>query len=119
MTVEEIKRKRADSLLRELIPEALSRLGDERLRNLTVTEVVCSKGRSDADVYLDPSGLDEGEQKQILKQLKKVSRGLEAYCLKAAGWYRTPRFHFRFDKEFERVKRIEELFEQIERELKS
>ncbi|NPA29230.1 MAG: 30S ribosome-binding factor RbfA [Epsilonproteobacteria bacterium] len=119
MTVEEIKRKRADSLLRELIPEALSQLGDERLRGLSVTEVVCSRGRDDADVYLDPTGIDEAAQKTILKQLKKVSRGLEAYCLKSAGWFKTPRFHFRFDKELDRVKRMDALFDQIEKELRS
>ncbi|RUM44118.1 MAG: 30S ribosome-binding factor RbfA [Hydrogenimonas sp.] len=118
MTPEEIKRKRANSILRELIPEALSQLGDERLRGLTVTEVVCSKGRSDADVYLDPTGIDEAEQRQILKQLKKVTKGLEAYCLKAEGWYRSPKFHFKFDKELDRVKRMDELFAKIEKELK-
>jgi len=118
MTTEEIKRKRTDSILRELIPEALSHLGDERLRGLTVTEVVCSKGRSDADVYLDPSGIDEVEQRQILKQLKKVTRGLEAYCLKAEGWYKTPKFHFKFDKELDRIKRIDELFAKIDKELR-
>ena len=118
MTPEEIKRKRADSILRELIPEALSQLADERLRGLTVTEVVCSRGRNDADVYLDPTGIDEAKQKEILKQLKKVSRGLEAYCLKAEGWFKSPKFHFKFDRELDRVKRMDELFAQIEKELK-
>jgi len=118
MTPEEIKRKRANSILRELIPEALSQLSDVRLRGLTVTEVVCSKGRSDADVYLDPTGIAEVEQRQILKQLKKVTKGLEAYCLKAEGWYRSPKFHFKFDKEFDRVKRMDELFAKIEKELR-
>ena len=117
MTPEEIKRKRADSILRELIPEALSQLGDERLRGLTVTEVICSKGRSDADVYLDPTGIDEAEQRQIIKQPKKVTKGLEAYCLKAEGWYKSPKFHFKFDEELERVKRMDELFAKIEKEL--
>jgi len=119
MTPEEIKRKRADSILRELIPEALSQLGDERLRGLTVTEVVCSRGRSDADVYLDPTGIDETDQKAILRQLKKVSRGLEAYCMKAEGWFKSPKFHFKFDKELDRVRHMDELFAQIEKELKS
>ncbi len=118
MTAEEIKRHRTESVLRELIPEALSQLGDERLRGLTVTEVVCSRGRSDADVYLDPTGIDESEQKQIIKQLKKVTRGLEAYCLKAEGWFKSPKFHFKFDRELERVKRMDELFSIIEKEIK-
>ena len=119
MTTEEIKRKRADSILRELIPEALSQLADERLKGLTVTEVVCSRGRNDADVYLDPTGVDENEQRTIIKQLKKVSRGLESYCLKAEGWYKCPKFHFKFDRELDRVKRMDALFAQIEKELKS
>jgi len=117
MTPEEIKRKRANSILRELIPEALSGLADEQLRGLTVTEVVCSKGRSDADVYLDPTGVDEDEQRIILKKLKKVTRGLEAYCLKAEGWYRSPKFHFKFDQELYARKRMDELFAKIEKEL--
>jgi ribosome-binding factor A len=119
VTTEEIKRKRADSILRELIPEALSQLADERLRGLTVTEVVCSRGRNDADVYLDPAGLDEKEQQTILRQLKKVSRGLEAYCLKAEGWFKSPKFHFKFDREIERANRMDALFAQIEKELQS
>jgi ribosome-binding factor A len=119
VTTEEIKRKRADSILRELIPEALSQLADERLRGLTVTEVVCSRGRNDADVYLDPVGLDEKEQQTILRQLKKVSRGLEAYCLKAEGWFKSPKFHFKFDREIERANRMDALFAQIEKELQS
>ena len=117
MTPEEIKRKRANSILRELIPEAFSNLADEQLRGLTVIEVVCSKGRNDANIYLDPTGIDEDEQHIILKKLKKVTRGLEAYCLKAEGWYRSPKFHFKFDKEFDRIKRIDELFVKIEKEL--
>ncbi|MCF6201664.1 MAG: 30S ribosome-binding factor RbfA [Hydrogenimonas sp.] len=118
MTTEEIKRHRTESVLRELIPEALSQLGDERLRGLTVTEVVCSRGRSDADVYLDPTGIEESEQGVILKQLKKVTKGLEAYCLKAEGWFKSPKFHFKFDRELERVKRMDELFLIIEKEIK-
>lgn len=118
MTAEEIKRHRTESVLRELIPEALSQLGDERLRGLCVTEVVCSRGRSDADVYIDPTGIDESEQKQIIKQLKKVTRSLEAYCLKAEGWFKSPKFHFKFDRELERVKRMDELFSIIEKEIK-
>ncbi len=118
MTVEEIKRHRTESVLRELIPEALSHLGDERLRGLTVTEVVCSRGRSDADVYLDTTGLEDSDQRQILRQLKKVTKGLEAYCMKAEGWFKSPKFHFKFDKEIERAKRLDELFSIIEKEIK-
>ena len=117
MTPEEIKRKRANSILCELIPEAFSRLADEQLRVLTVTKVVCSKGRNDADVYLDPTGIDKDEQRIVLKKLKKVTRGLEAYCLKAEGWYKSPKFHFKFDQELYVHRRMDELFAKIEKEL--
>ena len=47
MTHEEIKRHRVESVLKEIIPEALGSLDDERINGLTVTDVVCSKGISD------------------------------------------------------------------------
>jgi len=53
MNQEEIKRHRVESLLKEIIPEALATLDDPLLHGLLVTEVICSRGRSDAKVYLD------------------------------------------------------------------
>jgi len=66
MREEEIKRKRTESRLVELIPEALSTMNDNRINGLSVTEVVCSRGRYDAKVYLDKSYLDEKEQGEAL-----------------------------------------------------
>jgi len=40
--------------------------------SLTVTNVVCSKGRYDAKVYLDKTGLTELEQREAVSQLKRV-----------------------------------------------
>ncbi|HEY9129523.1 MAG TPA: ribosome-binding factor A, partial [Sulfurovum sp.] len=37
MTQEEIKRHRVESILKEIIPEALGSLDDERINGLTVT----------------------------------------------------------------------------------
>ncbi len=53
MNQAEIKRKRTESLLKELLPEAFSMLDDEDLKNLIVTDVVCSRGRYDSKVFLD------------------------------------------------------------------
>jgi len=114
MTHEEIKRHRVESVLKEIIPEALSSLEDPRINSLSVTDVVCSKGRSDAKVYLDTSFLDEKEQGEALKQLRIVAGYIQNHCKQSEGWFKAPRFVFEFDNQLEQVSRIEDLFKQIE-----
>jgi ribosome-binding factor A len=113
MTQEEIKRHRVESVLKEIIPEALATLNDSRINGLLVTDVVCSKGRSDAKVYLEKSFLNEQEQREALKQLRAVSGYLQNHCKQSEGWFKAPRFTFEFDEQLEQVSRIEELFKQI------
>jgi len=113
MTQEEIKRHRVESVLREIIPEALSSLDDERINGLAVNDVVCSKGRSDAKVYLDKSFLSPKEQGEALKQLRTVAGYIQNHCKQSEGWFKAPRFVFEFDSQLEKVSRIEELFKQI------
>ncbi len=119
MTQEEIKRHRVESVLREIIPEALATLDDSRINGLMVTDVVCSKGRSDAKVYLEKSFLNEKEQRESLKQLRAVAGYIQNHCKKSEGWFKAPRFSFEFDEQLEQVSRIEELFKQIEKKPKS
>lgn len=113
MTHEEIKRHRVESILKEIIPEALATLDDERINSLLVTDVVCSKGRSDAKVYLDPSFLNEKEQNEALKQLRTVAGYIQNHCKQSEGWFKAPRLTFEFDNQLEKAMRIEKLFEQI------
>ncbi len=114
----QIKRQRTASILKELIPEALCSLSDEQLAGLCVTEVVCSRGRYDAEVYLDKMMYEEDEQREILAKLRKVSPYLQNRCASSEGWYRAPKFHFKFDEQLEKQNRIEDLFKQVESELK-
>lgn len=116
MTPAEIKLKRYDSILGELIPEALSQLSDARLRELDVIEVKCSKGRSDAKVYLDPHDYSEKERNEFLRQLRKARPIIETHCMKDQGWFRCPTLAFEFDDQLEKSKTIEELFKQIAKE---
>ena len=113
MTQEEIKRHRVESVLKEIIPEALGSLDDERINGLTVTDVVCSKGRSDAKVYMDTSFLNEKEQNEALRQLRAVAGYIQNHCKQSEGWFKAPRFTFEFDHQLEKVTRIEDLFKQI------
>jgi ribosome-binding factor A len=112
-----IKLQRTESVLKQLIPEALSNLNDEFLRDLCVIDVECTRGKYDANVFLDKMMFDENEQKYILNHLQRVSRHIQNYCMQMEGWYRCPNFHFKFDNSLEKQNKMDGLFEQISREL--
>lgn len=116
MTPAEIKVKRTESVLQELIPEAFSALNDVRMHELDVIEVKCSHGRSDAKVYIDPQFFTEEEKNFYLRQLKKVAPIIEDYCMKDQGWFKSPKLTFVFDDQLEKSQNIEELFKKIEKE---
>jgi ribosome-binding factor A len=111
-----IKVQRKESLLKEIIPEALSQMNDGRIRGLSVVDVVCSRDGSDAKVYLEKSYLNEKEQNQALRQLKQARGYIQNYCLKSTGWYKVPNLTFTFDDLLERENKMEELFEKIKKE---
>ncbi len=113
MTEAAIKIKRTESILVELIPEALSTLNDKRLHEIGIIEVICSKGRSDAKVYIDPSFYTEDEKKIYLKQLRKARPIVEDYCMKDQGWFKCPKLAFIFDEQLKKTQTIEELFKKI------
>lgn len=118
MTPAQIKLKRTESVLKELIPEAISQLADERLREIDVIDVHCSKGRSDAKVYLDPHDYTPQERSAYVRQLEKARPLIEEYCMREQGWFRSPKLTFVFDDTLERSKNIEALFAQIAKENK-
>ena len=113
MTEAQIKLKRVESILAEIIPEALSQLNDARLHELSVIEVKCSRGRSDAKVYIDPSDFTDEERRLYMKQLRKARPIIEDFCLKDQGWYRCPKLTFEFDEQIKKSQTIEELFKKI------
>lgn len=113
----EIRRLRTQSVLKELIPEALSTLSDIDLKGLCITDVECKKGRYDAFVYIDKMVLNQDEQEEILKKLKKVSSYLQNYCMEAEGWFRSPKLHFKFDDRLEYQNHMDKLFEKINKDL--
>jgi len=118
VTDAQIKLKRTDSILQELIPEALSQLNDNRLHELDIIEVRCAKGRDDAKVYVDPSFFTEEEKKVYLKQLKKARPIIEDHCKKDQGWFRCPRLVFEFDEHLKKAQTIDELFKKISKDKK-
>jgi len=108
-----IKVQRKESILVELLNEAFSTLSDSRLNSLQVLDVVCSRGASDAKVYLEKSILSKEEQKEILKLIKKANGLISRYCLESTGWYKVPKFSYTFDELLEKENKMEQLFEKI------
>ncbi|MBP6325177.1 MAG: 30S ribosome-binding factor RbfA [Sulfurospirillum sp.] len=113
-----IKIQRTESVLRELIPEALSTLEDEMLRGVCVVDVECSRGKYDAIVYLDGNVYDAKEKSYILSHLERVKRHIQTHCMQTEGWFRCPNFRFRFDDSLERQNKMDALFAKVEEELK-
>ena len=109
----DVKVLRTQSVLKELIPEALASLDDEDLKNLCVIDVECRKGRYDAFVFLDKMHFNLAEQEKISNKLKKAARALQNYCMAEPGWYKATNLHFKFDDSLEQQNRIDELFEKI------
>ena len=116
MTPAQIKQKRTESLLIELIPEALASLNDNRLHGIDIVEVTCSRGRSDAKVFLDAHDYDEKEKNLYLKLLRGALPLIEAHIMQDQGWYRCPNLTFEYDTHFVHVAKMEDLFKQISKD---
>ena len=108
-----INLQRTESLLVELIPEALSNLADSRINCLPITAVNCKNGKYDAIVYFDGSDYDKNELKEIVSLLNKANGRLKTHILASTGWYKCPNFTFLNDTSLEKSKNIEALFAQI------
>ena len=107
MTEAQIKLKRTESVLLELVPQALGAMNDKRLHDLNIVEVVCSRGKSDAKVYINPSEYTEQEKRDYLKLLRKARPIIETHCLKDQGWYRCPKFTFEFDEQLAKTQKLD------------
>lgn len=108
-----IKILKAQSLLQEVFQEALFSLNDNRLNSLSVIKVICSKGKESAKVFLDPTGLNEVEEKEILKLLKKAQNTIKQYLQSSLSWYKIPNFSYEFDNTMENINRLDSIFKMI------
>ncbi|HIP12245.1 MAG TPA: 30S ribosome-binding factor RbfA [Arcobacter sp.] len=113
MNNKSVNLQRTESLLKELIPEALAELSDFRINSLTITEVDCKNGKYDARVFFDASDLDAAELREARQLLRKASSRIRSYCLNATGWYKCPNFEFVKDDMVAKNLRMEDLFAQI------
>ncbi len=112
-----IKILRTESVLRELLPEAIATLSDANINTVSVIDVKCSRGKYDAVVYLDPTFTTDEEKRYIVSHLSRAGSYLQNYCKQAEGWYRAPKFTFKFDNSLSNQNKIDDLFKKIEKDL--
>jgi len=96
-----------------MLNEAISTLKDEKIADLIVTDVIVSKGKYDADIYLDGSDISKDKRDSCIARFKRANRYLQSYCKSNEDWFKIPKFHFKFDDNIEHSLRIEELFKKI------
>ncbi|WP_418179656.1 30S ribosome-binding factor RbfA [Aliarcobacter lanthieri] len=113
-----INLQRTESLLMELIPQALSQLADTRINSLPITGVNCKNGKYDAIVYFDGSDFDKEETKAVIQALNKANGRIKSDVLASTGWYKCPNFKFEVDTTLEKSKHLEDLFAQIKKDKK-
>ncbi len=110
-----INLKKTESLLKELLPEAISTLNDDRINSISITDVDCKKGKYDAIVYFDGSDYTKEEQKILQTLLSRTSGVLKSYILNATSWYKCPNFKFKSDSSLTQTQNIDKLFKMIEK----
>lgn len=108
--------QRTESLLMELIPEALATLNDGRINALAITAVNCKNGKYDALVYYDGSDYSKQEHQILNNLLNKANGHVKSYCLNATNWYKCPNFKFKADDALEKSLHMEDLFSQIKKD---
>jgi len=113
MNESQIKQKRVQSRLKELVAEAVATLNDDRISGLTVLDVKITRGMYDADVYIDGTGITKEDRQKFEALLKKASGYIQRYCLSSEDWYKIPKLHFKFDDSITSFNRIDELFYQV------
>jgi ribosome-binding factor A len=112
-----IKKGRKESLLLREISKLLlqTSLDDERLRGLFVTHVVLSNDKGVCFVYFYSEGGEQDFQKklEILTLYKPSMR--KAIAQKVESRY-VPELVFKYDAQFEKQKRVEEIIEKLKEE---
>lgn len=107
--------QRIESLLMELIPQALSSLNDSRINTLSITSVECKKGKYDATVFFDATDFTDQEIVLILTLLQKANGRIKSFCLASTGWYKCPNFKFIVDNRIEESRNLEAIFNKIKK----
>jgi ribosome-binding factor A len=109
--------KVADLLKEEIAQIVGYELEDPRLETVMVTDVRVSENLRDARVFVTVSGTDE-EARMALAALRHAAQYVRKQLILALDLAHAPELHFVRDKVEERGARVDQLLDEIGRELK-
>ena len=104
--------RRLDERLREVVAERLSRMGDPRLRLITVTGTKLARDFSVGDVFVAVHG-DERRTAEALDALEHARGALQASVNTAMHLRRTPRLRFHLDATVDTGMRVSRLIDEV------
>ena len=81
------------------------------INSLSITRVECSRGISDAAVYILDEDFSENEKRKIISELKKSGSYIARYCTATGAIAKMPKMTFCFDDSMEKEKRLTEILE--------
>jgi ribosome-binding factor A len=116
MSQKNVRTLRAESTFTELVSEAIGMLGNEMLNSLSVMKVECSKGLSDATVYIMDENFSDSEKQKIVSGLKKSASYISRYCTSTDAVSKMPKLSFRFDDSLEKEERLEKILGGIKKD---
>lgn len=90
-----VRQKRLEAQFVQLLNESFADLNDPIFAGVSVVDVIISKGRYDARVFVQ---CDEANKTEVLRHLKHASGAIREYCLQASGWFRCPKLHFEWEQ---------------------
>lgn len=97
---------RVNELLREVLAEALEKIDDDRLVDVTVTNVVCESDISAAVVHYDVLAGAEADD-EVLEAFEELRSRLQATINRETRLKQTPRLTFAADPVVRSAERIE------------
>lgn len=109
---------RLNELLRQVVAEALERIDDDRLVDVTVTAVDCEADLRRATVLIDTLAGSEGDadaDAEVLGGLEEVRVRLQGEIGRQTDLKRTPLLTFAFDPVVRSAGRIEEVLRGLDR----
>lgn len=109
-----IKLLKTQSLLKKSLQESIFNLDDTRLNSLSIVRVECKRGKEHAKVFFDTTGINDCEQKEILKLLKKANSLIREHLQASLNWYKAPNLSYEFDEEMQTLRRLDSIFKQIQ-----
>ncbi|MEJ2134823.1 MAG: 30S ribosome-binding factor RbfA [Desulfofustis sp.] len=105
----------ADVIKNELSVLLLQKVRDPQLQDITISRVELSDDLRHAKVYFT---MFEGQTKmaQVTRSLQKATGFMRSHLAKTLNLRFTPELRFWYDEEFEEVKKIERLLDDIARD---